>query len=851
MRSALLSVLLLSAVLSGLMALRISWLNSFSNPGGIRLPVSIRLKSEGEEEHQKLKRQEYFSIIHRAAPGTNWKAMDRETRRLNYERRMTEGMNKTTGIDTLANGNLIGEWKERGSVNQAGRIHTAWLDTISGNLYCGSAGGNVWASDPEGDSWQSLNDDWQFDGISMIRVVPHQTGSRILAGSTGNEFYYSDDDGASWISSSGLGSVQSWGWIRRAITQNDQARTIYLLAQEWDFTNWNAIVSLYRSVDHGSSFIQLQSWDEPTWGNVGHFDIWTPATGDTAVYFINDSLMYLLDTAGNPQSISSIPVIHTGRTMLTGTVTSSSTHLYAYLEKDIWYSPDSGFSWTFVDSIPMSPFSENSFICSLTDSSKLFLGDIECNISGDGGSTWAKVNDWWAYYGSESNRLHADIPGISFQFDTAGNEIMYIGTDGGLYRSSDLGQTVENMSLNGLNVSQYYSTFTLRQNPNFIYAGTQDQGYQRCQTDSGTVLGFQQLVSGDYGHIVSSDGGLSIWMVYPGFADFYPNAPFSGSIAAWNFNGTNPLWIPPLMASPNNPKMCYMAGGNLNGSGSHMIRLRADNALINASEHTFDFDTASGGGFISAMAYSEADTNHWFVLTNNGKFFHSSDAGNSWNADTTFDGPGNHYFYGSSIFPSRLDAATVYIAGSGYSNPAAYVSYDFGMTFTPIDSGLPPTLIYDIIGDAGEEFIFAGTEVGPYVFVVSEGIWYPMDGGIAPQQVYWTLDYIPVIHTVRFGTYGRGIWDFSMPIPVPRAGTETMPPLLVYPNPAKDILNVNWEGEESYNLNLFDMKGSILKSGKAEPAAVFKFDIGGIVPGIYILEASRGNKRGWRKIVVQ
>jgi len=32
----------------------------------------------------------------------------------------------------------------------------------------------------------------------------------------------------------------------------------------------------------------------------------------------------------------------------------------------------------------------------------------------------------------------------------------------------------------------------------------------------------------------------------------------------------------------------------------------------------------------------------------------------------------------------------------------------------------------------------------------------------APDQVYWSVEYISDTHTVRFGTYGRGIWDFVL-----------------------------------------------------------------------------------------
>ena len=33
-------------------------------------------------------------------------------------------------------------------------------------------------------------------------------------------------------------------------------------------------------------------------------------------------------------------------------------------------------------------------------------------------------------------------------------------------------------------------------------------------------------------------------------------------------------------------------------------------------------------------------------------------------------------------------------------------------------------------------------------------------GFSAPDQTYWSLEYVSEINTARFGTYGRGIWDF-------------------------------------------------------------------------------------------
>ena len=77
-------------------------------------------------------------------------------------------------------------------------------------------------------------------------------------------------------------------------------------------------------------------------------------------------------------------------------------------------------------------------------------------------------------------------------------------------------------------------------------------------------------------------------------------------------------------------------------------------------------------------------------------------------------------------------------------------------------TGLPNTLVFDLDGTQDGNFIFAATEVGPYVYVVHDGEWYDLAGVGAPDQTYWTVEYIDNINTVRYGTYGRGIWDFIL-----------------------------------------------------------------------------------------
>jgi hypothetical protein len=127
-----------------------------------------------------------------------------------------------------------------------------------------------------------------------------------------------------------------------------------------------------------------------------------------------------------------------------------------------------------------------------------------------------------------------------------------------------------------------------------------------------------------------------------------------------------------------------------------------------------------------------------------------------------FTGPSPQYFYGSTIEPSPVELGIVYIGGSGYSNSPVYQSSNHGVSFQSMSAGLPNTLVFQLATSDGGELLFAATEVGPYVYDVYEEEWFDLAGVFAPDQTYWTVDYVPALQTARFATYGRGIWDFIL-----------------------------------------------------------------------------------------
>ena len=811
-----------------------------------------------ESEFHQQKRIEWIKRMHRAAPGVDTKSMDDFFRFQRYSNRSKTKSNQKIAVpDTLANGQLIGEWKERGANNISGRIHIAELDTLTQTLFAASAGGNVWKGNLNGNNWISINDNLQFDNIIAMRHILLGNGNtRLLVGCGGRKIFYTDDEGLNWNLSSGLTNVAGWGYIRRMVTVNDSLNTVYMLAQEWDTGLWAAITSLYRSQNHGTSFSKIISWPEASHPDVSKMDIWTARYGQPTVYFVkSDSVFTLNPGTGLPVSRGILPTSSINRIFLTGWDSTSTTWLYAYDNTDLFRSNDAGFTWSQISSPAYSLFSQNSFSVSLTDRNRLYIGDVECHVSSDGGISWQVVNTWGSYYANVGSKLHADIPGILPLLNSGGTEITLVGTDGGLYKSNDRLQTVQNLSLSGLNTAQYYSVYTSRSQPHTLFAGSQDQGFQKGISDPPHgLLNLSQVVSGDYGHIISSNLGQSIWMVYPGFVSYYANSSSSGS-ERWTFTANaDALWIPPLMSDPDAANISYMAGGAISLGGSRIIKLEGPGGPVIASDMNFDFQQAAGGGIITAMAWSPANKNKWYVLTENGKTFYSNDRGQTWNLTPAFAGPGNHYFYGAAICPDPVNPERVYLGGAGYSNPGFFRSDDGGLTFSADTIGLPPTLIFELAASQEGKYIFAATEVGPFMYVRNEHKWYNMSGNSTPDQTYWSVDYFFDTFLqkslVRFGTYGRGIWDFSYSdlIFISEESPEEFD-VQVYPNPASSFIQVQ-SNSPFATIRIFNEEGRLVMEKNPAGAQINQIGLEHLPKGIYLVECLKGENRKIQKIVL-
>ncbi len=708
---------------------------------------------EDAEERFHEERRAWIERMHRAEPGVDWREIERENGRREQERRNELGRGQRRTLGAIA-------WSEVGSSNLAGRMHCGVIGPDVQTLYAGSALGGLWRGTVGGTGWQPLGDNL-YGGVHEVLAFPGDTPEApdvLLVATDGGSVHVTRDDGLTWETPAGL----SLASLRGIALLQDPSGTILLLGRGPGSGN---PPTLLASTDKGRTF-------SIRWQAAGGWDgsLWAPRTGAAAaatVYLVDQGRLLRSTNGGFAFTTLGTIDAASDRAVLAGSEAGSPT-LYATVRSggawNLHRSTDGGQSFSLVSS--SIPDYWEALGASIHSPAVVMYGGVEVHRSTDGGATFNVINRWGDYYGDPAHKLHADLMGIYCWLDPADalDERWYFCTDGGIYESRDLGATVLNLSLQGLGVSQYYSTLTSRSNPSLILAGSQDQGYQRgiWQPSSGTgpSTPFNQLISGDYGHLTSSDGthGL-VYSTYPGFilvqeGETNPRLlfPFLDFPA-----GSSHDWLPAVVADPLDASTFYFCGDRLTRYS------RVSGATWTQTLHsTYDF-TQGGADYLTALGFAPSDPQKVYAVNDAGWRFYSTDHGVTW-ATALGGAPPQHYFYGNAIAVHPTDPLDVAIGGSGYSSAGVIRSTDGGHTWQQEIRQLPRTLVYNLVyAEDGTGDLYAATEAGAYRWNRATDNWENIMSNQAPLTTYWSVESANGGGTIRFGTYGRGIWDYAIP----------------------------------------------------------------------------------------
>ena len=685
------------------------------------------------EKDNKKRRKSWFKEIHKAPPGVDWQAVERDNGLAQLAKR-----NALAGLPRPPE---AGAWVERGSDNNAGRTHVARTSPDGERLYVGSSLGGLWRGTPDGEDWTPLGDNL-YGGVQWLEVMAGDDGDVLLVMTDGGLVHRSTDDGETWEEPSGLGSP--W-WVRRLAMRADGSETIFVV------TSSDAGTKLFRSTDQGASFDRVYAY------SAYYGDAWIPRDGGGSLYIVDAGVTYRSDDDGETWDALGTIASGTSRAELVGSEAGAPT-LYAVLDTSTLYrSDDGGETWAAVASLSDYWAECNA---SITDPDLFVYGGVELHVSRDGGSSFRTPNNWWDYYDDPATLLHADMMGLDVRPDADLGEIWTINTDGGPYRSDDQLRSFSNLGLRGLRVSQYYDVLTSSADPTHVAAGAQDQGYQITNgvEQDDDVYEFDQILSGDYGHLTSGDGTHAyVYSVYPGFILITVGEDSPTLYDASFPSGEDYVpWLPPIVADPDDREAFFFPASKL----YRYPRSRTEWYPSLYSEHEF---AATSGEYVSRLAFSPVDSRRAWAATSAGRIFWSDDHGVTWSQSESL-GPDENWYYGQAIAPSRTDVDTVTIGGSGYGFPAVYRSTDGGVSFAPWSDGLPDTLVYTLVeAPDGSGRVFAGTQTALYMRGPDDAEWQDVTGAEAPVTIYWDCEALTAETTIRCATYGRGIWDYQVP----------------------------------------------------------------------------------------
>lgn len=667
--------------------------------------------------------------------------------------------------------------------------------TNSKIIYAGAAGGGVWQSTNGGVSFQSIFDD-HTQSIGAIAVDPQKPDQVIWIGtgecwprnsvSVGDGIYKSTDGGKNW-KNMGLETSER---ISSILIHPDNSDEIYVgvLGALWGDSEDRGV---YKSTDGG------QTWEKTFYINAttGCADLTMDPTNPDILYasfWEFRRTAYSFNSGGENSALykstdggKSWNKIHKGfpegtlGRIAIAVAPSQPNILYSAIEseveadKGLYRSEDGGQSWEQRNNdfeLTVRPFYFSRIVVDPKNPDIVAKAGYLGSISKDGGNTFRAI--------SNGPDVHPDIH--DFWFDPNDSDRIYLGCDGGVYRSWDGGTTWE--MVKNLPVSQYYHVTVDNQKPYRVFGGLQDNG---------SWIGPSASSGGVEARDWTGVGGGDGFRVYPHPTD--PNICYSemqGAENVWRVDiekeqtkiikpypeeGDPKLrfnWNAPITTSAHQPDRLYIGSQFLHKSddqGSTWTKISPDLTTNDPAKQqqqesgglSTDNSGAENHCTIFTVGESPLDENTIWVGTDDGNVQITTDGGQNWKNVTVNipDLPANTWAY--HIEPSSFDKQTAYAVFDGHTqndgNTYVYKTRDGGNSWTSIVTddinGFARSIQEDFVNP---NLLYLGTEFGLYITVDGGQNWSKFTNNMPSVAVHHVTLH-PRDHALVMATHGRGI----------------------------------------------------------------------------------------------
>jgi len=632
------------------------------------------------------------------------------------------------GPVTIPNGQTYGQSR----VNVSGRVSAVAVDPgNSAHILAAGANGGVWESRDRGATWQPTMDGAPTLAVGAIAFDPAQP-SVVLCG-TGEGNYWSFL-GAGILKSADGGST--WTLLTAALFAGEGFFDLCFDPRDSSHLYAATTGGLFTSDDGGASWISQRAGDS-----------WSVTPGANEVLAGCADGLFRSTDGGASWAVVALPGAPASFTRLAVAVAPSNEAIVYAWGSDgtaayLWARSAAG-AWSIIAPPPGVNISQawyDWFLAVAPDNpSQVYLGAIDAYRGDFAAGTWA----WLCITAKKAgDSIHPDQHAIAFELGNP--DIIYVGCDGGLFRSPNRGENWEDLN-HGLVISEFGYLAQDPANGTWLLGGLQDNGTARW-TGSPT---WDHVADGDGGDCaVNRAAPAIVWHTY------YEMSPeISHSHADWNSwtdvsppvpHGEGSPFYPPVGLSSTDGTTFAIAGNALyvsRDNGAHWDRL--------------SIPTGDSGGDITVP-----DADHIWLGTSGGSVFHTSWSGGTWSALHPVAAP--RLGAALSCIVADSTGTKLWVTSRTVGGGRVFHSPDGGASWVDFSAGLPELPMNTIeIHPDDENRIWVGADLGVYESRDGGANWDVLGTGL-PNAYVGNLLFNPTARKLRAATSSRGVWEIEI-----------------------------------------------------------------------------------------
>ena len=692
------------------------------------------------------------------------------------------------------------EWKLEGPRNVGGRVVDIAVDpTRADTLYVAVATAGVWKSTDAGTTFKPAWPRRATSSMGALAITPNGTlyagtgeanpgGGSIVYGGSG--VYKSRDGGKSWKR---VGLRRS-GAIGRIMVDPENPKKVYIAASGPLFQEGGQR-GLYKTANGGRTWNRILKGangttgavdiainpDDPKivfvtmWDHIRRPDLRVYGGVGSGLYRSTNggkSFKRLGPAHGLPEKSKDVGRIGVAIGSAPGPDPAADPVYAIYIRtdgffRDFYTSTNDGGSFTASRGDVALTQSQSSYgwwfgriWVDPKAPNHVFAGGLFLGESIDGGQT----------FGVQAANIHPDHHAMAWDPNIPNLSRVYLGNDGGLYRS-DTDGTPEASWIPATHMpwTQFYSVAVSAQDRTRIAGGSQDNGSLRSWgMPNDDPFGCATWINcGDWNNYYGGDGEQNL--INPKrksnvFACFqYGECARStdGGDNMQSFTGQTVSerrnWFTPLVFDPSNPKVMYYGGNILNRSTDNGKTWKPISGDLTGGPGR---DTQYPYGTLTTISVSKSDPKTLLVGTDDGRVWKRR-LGSKWKRLRDDDLP-KRWVTRVAIHPRKKRVMYATFSGyrSGSDDPHISMTRNGGRTWRDISKKLPDAPV-NAVRVRGRK-VYAATDVGVFITKNNGRRWLKV-GRRLPLSPVTDIYFHKNTRRLFVATFGRGIYSVRLP----------------------------------------------------------------------------------------